>query len=121
MRYVLQEFVQNIATQLFSVVIQSATTQKRFLAVSGETTKPVCISLSGAWSRNYHYYLNVDRCAYEGLLKLSASGKGLCGPYIFAVNHNCTAVYYHQGSPPSGLETVSISQTLPRITKASDM
>lgn len=102
MRYVLQEFVQNITKQTVFVAIQSTTTQNRFFAVSRETTNPVCISLSGAWGGNYHYYLNVDRCAYGGSLKLSASGKGPCGPYIFAVNHNCTAVYYHQDAPHEG-------------------
>ena len=92
------------------------------VAVSRETTNPVCISLSGAWGGKYHYYLNVDRCAYGGLLKLSANVKGLCGPYIFAVNNNCTAVYYlSPRCAPRGLGTVSISQILPRITKASDM
>ena len=56
----------------------------------------------------HHYYLNVDRCAFGGNLKLSAQVKGIpsndqvCGPIIFAVNHNCSAVYYYQDSPDEG-------------------
>ena len=56
----------------------------------------------------HHYYLNVDRCAFGGNLKLSAQVKGIpnsnevCGPIIFAVNHNCSAVYYYQDSPYDG-------------------
>jgi len=50
----------------------------------------------------------VDRCAFGGNLKLSAQVKGIpsndqvCGPIIFAVNHNCSAVYYYQDSPDEG-------------------
>lgn len=56
----------------------------------------------------HHYYLNVDRCAFGGNLKLSAHVKGIpsnkqvCGPIIFAVNYNCSAVYYYQESPHEG-------------------
>lgn len=55
-----------------------------------------------------HYYLNLDRCAYGGSLKLSAPVKGIanqkpvCGPIVFAVNQNCTAVYYQQDAPNEG-------------------
>ena len=55
-----------------------------------------------------HYYLNVDRCAYGGTIKLSggvkdiANSKQVCGPMIFAVNHNCTRVYYYQDAPHEG-------------------
>ena len=55
-----------------------------------------------------HYYLNVDRCAYGGTIKLSgglnhiANSKQVCGPMIFAVNHNCTRVYYYQEAPNEG-------------------
>jgi len=50
----------------------------------------------------------VDRCAFGGNVKLSGyvesipSHKEVCGPIIFAVNHNCSAVYYHQESPHEG-------------------
>lgn len=56
----------------------------------------------------HHYYLNVDRCAHGGSVKLSASVKGItnnkqvCGAIIFAINQNCTHVYYHQDPPNSG-------------------
>lgn len=56
----------------------------------------------------HHYYLNLDRCAHGGQLKLSAevtgiqNNKQVCGPIIFAVNQNCTAVYYHQDPPHAG-------------------
>lgn len=55
-----------------------------------------------------HYYLNVDRCAYGGTIKLSggvkdiANSKQVCGPMIFAVNQNCTRVYYYQDAPHEG-------------------
>ena len=105
MRYVLQEFAQNIAKQIVVGGDSKHCDPKTVsVAVSREKTNPVCISISGAWGGNYHYYLNVDRCAYGGLLKLSANVKGLCGPYIFAVNNNCTAVYYHQDAPHAGWE-----------------
>ena len=56
----------------------------------------------------HHYYLNLDRCAHGGQLKLSAevtgiyNNKQVCGPKIFAVNQNCTAVYYHVDPPRPG-------------------
>ena len=62
---------------------------------------------SRTW-KHHHYYLNLDRCAYGGSLKLSAPVKGIanqkqvCGPIIFAVNQNCTAVYYQQEAPNEG-------------------
>lgn len=117
MRYVLQEFVQNIAKQTVFVTIQSTTTQKRFFAVSRETTNPVCISLSGAWGGNYRYYLNVDRCAYGGSLKLSANIKELCGPYIFTVNNNCTAVYYYQEAPHEGWRRYKSVEYYPELQR----
>ena len=55
-----------------------------------------------------HYYLNVDRCAFGGETKQSAlfkdipNNKEVCGPIIFAVNQNCSAVYYYQDSPYEG-------------------
>lgn len=55
-----------------------------------------------------HYYLNVDRCAFGGSLKLSGgyesitNSKEVCGPMLFAVNQNCTAVYYYQDAPLEG-------------------
>ncbi|XP_078376588.1 uncharacterized protein LOC144659922 isoform X2 [Oculina patagonica] len=56
----------------------------------------------------HHYYLNVDRCAFGGNNKLSAPVKGIpnnhevCGPIIFSVTQNCSAVYYHQDKPYEG-------------------
>ncbi|XP_078355238.1 uncharacterized protein LOC144639830 [Oculina patagonica] len=56
----------------------------------------------------HHYYLNVDRCAFGGNNKLSAPVKGIpnnkevCGPIIFVVNKNCSAVYYYQDKPDEG-------------------
>ncbi|CAH3131645.1 unnamed protein product [Porites lobata] len=70
-----------------------------------------------AWGGNYHYYLNVDRCAYGGLLKLSANVKGLCGPYIFAVNNNCTAVYYHQDAPHAGWKRYQSVRYYPELQR----
>ncbi|XP_074634153.1 uncharacterized protein LOC141892713 [Acropora palmata] len=69
-----------------------------------EYTIPDHIRVSG----KKHYYLNVDRCAYGGTIKLSgglndiANSKQVCGPMIFAVNHNCTRVYYYQEAPNEG-------------------
>ena len=104
--------------KLFSVVIQSTMAQKRLPSrwVEKQLTQ-VCISLSGAWGGNYHYYLNVDRCAYGVLLKLSANVKGLCGPYIFAVNHNCTAVYYHQDAPHVGWKRYKSVEHYPELQR----
>ncbi|RMX50741.1 hypothetical protein pdam_00018281 [Pocillopora damicornis] len=56
----------------------------------------------------HHYYLNVDRCAYGGVIKLSAPVSGIsnneqiCGPIIFVVNSNCSAVYFYQDKPHAG-------------------
>jgi len=56
----------------------------------------------------HHYYLNLDRCAHGGQLKYSSEVSGIynnkqvCGPKIFAVNQNCTAVYYHVDPPRPG-------------------
>lgn len=118
MRYVLQEFAQNIAKQtVFGGDSKPPDPKTVSVAVSRETTNPVCISLSAAWGGNYHYYLNVDRCAYGGLLKLSANVKGLCGPYIFAVNHNCTAVYYHQDAPHAGWKRYKSVEHYPELQR----
>ena len=114
----LQEFAQNIATQtVFGGDSKHHGPKTASVAVSRETTYPVCISLSGAWGGNYHYYLNVDRCAYGVLLKLSANVKGLCGPYIFAVNHNCTAVYYHQDAPHVGWKRYKSVEHYPELQR----
>lgn len=56
----------------------------------------------------HHYYLNWDRCAYGGANKLSAQVQGIsnnkqiCGPIIFAINFNCSIVYYYQDKPNDG-------------------
>lgn len=56
----------------------------------------------------HYYYLNVDRCAYGGANKLSAQIYGImnnhqiCGPIIFSVNSNCSAVYFYQDKPRAG-------------------
>ncbi|CAH3131642.1 unnamed protein product [Porites lobata] len=71
----------------------------------------------------YHYYLNVDRCAYGGSLKLSATVRGIsnnkqiCGPIIFAVNPNCTAVYYYQDAPLEGWKRYQSVKHYPELQK----
>ena len=68
----------------------------------------VCTNYLSGIPGKHHYYLNVDRCAYGGGLKLSAPVKGIannkqiCGPLVFAVNHDCSAVYYYQHKPYAG-------------------
>jgi len=77
---------------------------KQKLSPNIDDVPPMNSSISG----KTHYYLNVDRCAFGGNVKLSGyvesipSHKEVCGPIIFAVNHNCSAVYYHQESPHEG-------------------
>ncbi|CAH3021668.1 unnamed protein product [Porites evermanni] len=74
-------------------------------------------------SQKFHYYLNVDRCAYGGSLKLSANVKGIsnrkqvCGPIIFAVNSNCTAVYYYQDAPNAGWKRYQSVRYYPELQR----
>ena len=45
-----------------------------------------------------HYYLNIDRCAAGGIRLVSSPLDGLPmvrGAEVFAVNDNCTEVYWH--------------------------
>ena len=73
---------------------------------------------------NHHYYLNVDRCAYGGATKLSAddedipNNKQICGPLIFAVNYNCSAVYYYQDPPYAGWKQYQSVKTVDILHKS---
>ena len=66
------------------------------------------MNLISAVPGEHHYYLNWDRCAYGGANKLSAQVQGIsnnkqiCGPIIFAINFNCSIVYYYQDKPDDG-------------------
>lgn len=45
-----------------------------------------------------HYYLNLDRCAHGGIRPVASTLDGMPmirGAEVFAVNNNCTTVYYH--------------------------
>ena len=45
-----------------------------------------------------HYYLNLDRCAYGGIRHTADRIDGtpiVRGAQMFAVDHNCSVVYYH--------------------------
>ena len=45
-----------------------------------------------------HYYLNIDRCAYGGVVQVASwldNIPQVRGPEIFAVNSEYTQVYYH--------------------------
>ena len=45
-----------------------------------------------------HYYLNIDRCAYGGVVQVAPWLDDIPlvrGPEIFAVNSEYTQVYYH--------------------------
>ena len=45
-----------------------------------------------------HYYLNIDRCAYGGVVQVSSwldNTPQVRGAEIVAVNSECTQVYYH--------------------------
>ncbi|XP_031553760.1 uncharacterized protein LOC116290796 [Actinia tenebrosa] len=50
-----------------------------------------------------HYYLNLDRCSYGGTRLYSALNldpkKEVGGPLVFAINQNCTNVYYYTDVP----------------------
>jgi hypothetical protein len=65
----------------------------------------------------------VDRCAFGGNLKLSAPVKGIpsnkevCGPIIFAVNRNCSAVYYYQHLPHDGWKQYQSVRYYPYLRK----
>ena len=82
-----------------------------------------CASFLTGNSQKFHYYLNVDRCAYGGSLKLSANVKGIsnrkqvCGPIIFAVNSNCTAVYYYQDAPNAGWKRYQSVRYYPELQR----
>lgn len=48
-----------------------------------------------------HYYLNVDRCAYGGVIAVSSHldhKPQVRGPEVFAVNFNCSSVYYEMNA-----------------------
>ena len=50
------------------------------------------------------YYVNIDRCAYGGPHSVQTGSKTtmeMSGPNVFAVDKECTQVYYHNGNPPA--------------------
>ena len=48
--------------------------------------------------KGVHYFLNIDRCAYGGVIHVSSfldNTPQVRGAEVLAVNSECTQVYYH--------------------------